>query len=181
MNPVFPGSASPRSHLAPVSPTGHVQRYPCPPGRSTHSPLCPHAPVTPKPISHYNKRDVASNRSSLQPVNYNGSVCVTTRQESPPVWTQEAYHPPRSKCSLWWSVWGGGVSPSSPHRPGYPSPCWDWMGVLQSGLQDWSLGLDRGIPNHHQDWMGIPPIWTGWGTPLPWWKHYFPSPFGCER
>ena len=59
--PRVPLSASPRSHLAPVSPTGHVQRYPCPPGRSTHSPRCPHAPTLHKPALHYYERATKEN------------------------------------------------------------------------------------------------------------------------
>ena len=47
------------------------------------------------------------------------------RQESPPAWTQEAYRPPRSKCSLCWSVswWGRGGGYPIQSKPGMGPPC----------------------------------------------------------
>ena len=75
------------------------------------------------------------------------------KQESPPAWTQEAYRPPRSKCSLCW--WGGGT-PSS-HG-----------GVPHSVMVGGTLG-----PLYHPDlaWGTPPPSRPGpggtWGTPPP--------------
>ena len=45
------------------------------------------------------------------------------KQESPPTWSQETYRPPRSKYSLWCSLWGGGGTQS---RLGVPLSCPDW-------------------------------------------------------
>ena len=82
-------------------------------------------------------------------------------QDSPPAWTQEAYCPPRSKCSLCWSVGGGGTpQPGMGYPPtwdGVPPPTWD-------GVPPWTwdgVHLPR-------IWDGVPP-WPdlGWGTPLP--------------
>ena len=95
------------------------------------------------------------------------------KQESPPVWTQEAYRPLCSKYSLCCSVSGkgdvlppawlgtGGNTPSSPTGGGTPIQP-DWGG------------------SHHQAGWGIPsPLnWMG-GTPQVWtdrhlWKQYLP-------
>ena len=104
------------------------------------------------------------------------------KQESPPAWTQEAYRPPRSKCSLCCSVGGvphpdlarggGGVPhpdltwsnpPPPPPGPGYhPERTWDqWCGKEPgTGVPPWKghgtsdLGKNMGL--------GYPPsqMWT---------------------
>ena len=65
------------------------------------------------------------------------------KQESPPSWTQEASNPPRSKCSLCYSIdWprgGGGVT--SPEEE-YPHP----------------VPMGEGVPH---------PVLMGWGVPPP--------------
>ena len=71
-------------------------------------------------------------------------------QENPPAWTQEAHHPPRSKCLLCW-LGGGGFTPSSlgwrvPPVPGLGGyPIQSWMGEVP---------------------QGAPCLDLGWGTPL---------------
>ena len=110
-------------------------------------------------------------------------------QESPPAWTQEAYCPPRSKCSLCWSVSGGDPIPClggtpSHVRGGYPIPGLE--GVIPS--QVWGVPRSRGreYPSHVQGGlsrpgMGYPPLPLArpgmgypprpeilrWGTSLP--------------
>ena len=90
------------------------------------------------------------------------------KQESRSAWTQEAYRPPHSKCSLCW--WRRGT-PSS-HGGGITPP---------PTIQTWD-----GVPPHHPDleWgTPLPPTDLGLGTPLPpesWtdthlWKHNLPS------
>ena len=77
------------------------------------------------------------------------------KQESPPAWTQEAYRPPCSKCSLCCSVswWGGGYIRGT---GGYLIQ--SWMG----GTPSWTWD---GVP--HISWMGYPHLDLEWGTPLP--------------
>ena len=93
------------------------------------------------------------------------------QQETPPAWTQEAHRPPRSKCSLCWSVsWGGGV-PHSVRENRVPHP------VLDGGYpKSWSW---RGVSPKSASTPGMDPIWTwdgvhpspcpdlGWGTSPP--------------
>ena len=92
---------------------------------------------------------------------------------------QEAYRPPRSKCSLCW--WGG--TPSS-HGRGYPIQSWwgstpsrpGWRVIwgthhhpdlaggyprVPTTIQTW-LGVPQGTP-HHSDLP--PPSRPDWGTP----------------
>ena len=95
---------------------------------------------------------------------------------------QEAYRPPRSKCSLCW--WGGVPYPvmvGGPHHPdlaggypGYPPPSKSGPGGYPGypHLPD----LAR-VPPHHPDLARVPPIKTwvgypppsrpGWGLPPP--------------
>ena len=49
----------------------------------------------------------------LQPEQVNRDM--QSKQESPPAWTQEAYHPPRRKYSLCCSVSEGGGGEGIPH------------------------------------------------------------------
>ena len=135
---------------------------------------------------------------------WNGMLCfccwskilqIHNQQESPPAWTQEAYRPPRSKCSLCWG-WGGtqsqvGGYPSQvqggvPHprsgggvtrprsRGGTLSQVW---GGVQSQMiiQTWLGGTHPdlvggypGYPPQPDVGWGTPP-WPdlGWGTPQP--------------
>ena len=76
-------------------------------------------------------------------------------QESPPAWTQEAYRPLHSKCSLWW--WG--ITQSS-NGGGIPHP------VMMGGTSS-SHGWE-GYPIQSW-WGGVPPIqsWPGMGYPPP--------------
>ena len=81
------------------------------------------------------------------------------KQESPPAWTQEAYRPPRSKCSLCCSVGGGGGDPSR-GQGGYP--ILTWLGKYSSPI------LTGGIPSWPgwripQSWLEGTPSWPGWG------------------
>ena len=71
-------------------------------------------------------------------------------QESPPAWTQKAYRPPCSKCSL-----------SSSDR-GYP------IQISMEGVS-WDTPVSRmGTPLPIQTWDGVPPIHTWDGvSPLP--------------
>ena len=89
------------------------------------------------------------------------SVATLTKhqqQESPPAWTQEAYRPPHSKCSLCWlgtsASHGGGGTPSS-HGRGLPH-----------------LVMVGGVPHPVmvgrypiQSWWGGYPIQSCWGYP----------------
>ena len=100
------------------------------------------------------------------------NTCILIlKQESPPAWTQEAYRPPRRKCSLcrWRGVphlgiVGGthpvmvGGTPSS-HGGGYSIQSWwgysiqSWWGYLPpSTIQTWL----KGYPTI-QTWPGYPP------------------------
>ena len=109
-------------------------------------------------------------------------VILFPKQESPPAWTQEAYRPPRSKCSLCWSVLGG-----------YPVPCLG--GYPIPGLGGYPISGPRGVPHPRsggvphprsrglstqsrhgmgyppgQTWDGVPPRQDlGWGTPSQTW------------
>ena len=90
------------------------------------------------------------------------------KQESPPVWTQEAYHPPCSKYSLCCSTW---VPPQAGYPPiltwlggtylGTPwqgtPPSWTWQGPPRLDLAGYPPGWT---------WQGTPPGWTWQGTPL---------------
>ena len=79
------------------------------------------------------------------------------KQGSPPAWTQEAYHPPCSKCSLCCSVWGvphpdlirGGV---------YPSP--------GQGVPNTNLSGGYPVLGYPPAGLGYPPAMTG----VPPWK-----------
>ena len=69
------------------------------------------------------------------------------QQESPPAWTQEAYHPPCSKyflcCPNWVPPWQGTPLAGYPPRQGTPRAGY---------LPGWT-------------WQGTPPSWTWQGTP----------------
>ena len=84
-------------------------------------------------------------------------------QESPPEWTQEAYHPPHSKCSLCWG--GGGYPIQSWGEVPHPDlPRGNLAGVPPPHHQDLA-----GVPSHHLDLAGvIPPTISTWlGYPPP--------------
>ena len=113
------------------------------------------------------------------------------KQESPPSWMQESYHPLCSKytlcCSSWgvtppsWPGWGGtpwGNPPSWTGMNGYPTPSWPGIGVplwpdLEWGSPcpdlGWGYPLSRprmGLPHpHHPDlgWV-YPPSRPGMGV-----------------
>ena len=107
----------------------------------------------------------------------NAPKIFTSWQESPPVWTQEAYCPPHSKCSLCCSVswWGWGVPPSNPEW-GIP-PIQSWMGVPlplsarwrypESGRMGVSHIKKDGVPIHQEGLGYAPPppveVWTSFG------------------
>ena len=87
-------------------------------------------------------------------------------QESPLAWTQDAYHPPHSKCSIcWWGICMGDT-PSS-DGGGYPIE-WCW-GVPHPGYPPPSRA-GPGVTPHHSDLAqrGTPsPSRPAWGTPPP--------------
>ena len=83
------------------------------------------------------------------------STHIYNKQKSPPAWTQKAYRPPHSKCSLCCSALG---TPASPGM-GYPPPPVTWMGVPPLPLVDQ---------------MGYPPT-NGEQTDIPKYKYYLPS------
>ena len=70
---------------------------------------------------------------------------MTRKQDSPPVWTQEAYRPPRSKYSIYYPVGGGRVP--HPWAGGYPSQAHPDLVRRRVGIPFWGT-----------------PIWD-WGTP----------------
>ena len=96
-----------------------------------------------------------------------------SKQESPPVWTQEAYRPPHScsKCLLFQGAGGtpdlGWGTPPTWTWDGVP-PTWTWDGVPPPP----GPGMGYPLPGPG---MGYPPTWTwdgvppyldlGWGTP----------------
>ena len=100
------------------------------------------------------------------------------KQESPPVWTQEAYRLSRRKCSLCWSVWGEGYPISG--LGGYPIQGLGGRGYLISGQGiphprvGYPIPWPEGTP--HRDLAGVPPTWDGvppflrpeMGYPPPW-------------
>ena len=105
-------------------------------------------------------------------------IYINNKQESPPAWTQEAYRPPCSKCSLCW--WGRGYPIQS--RGGYPIQSW-WGGTLGTPtiqnwlgkypIQSWWGGGYPGYPPPSRPGMGHPPPSDlGWGIPPP-------SDLGC--
>ena len=92
-------------------------------------------------------------------------------QESPPAWTQEAYRPPRSKCSLWR---GGYPNPGGYPIPGLGgTPCQVWEGYPMRGLGGTLCQVWGGVP--HPSSGGVPcPMLGGtpsqvqvWGVPHP--------------
>ena len=108
------------------------------------------------------------------------------KQESPPAWTQEAHHPPHSKCSLCCSVsWVGGVPQvlPPPSRPGlgYPLPSRPGLGYTPT-IQTWSgVGYPRYPPRPGtgysfptQSWDGVPPTQTWDGVPSQTWDVVLP-------
>ena len=95
-------------------------------------------------------------------------------QESPPAWTQEAYHPPCSEysfcCPNWvppWPGWGRGTLPG--YSPGSVPPSWPggypiWVPpgrVPPAGYPP------AGYPPGRVPPQGNPPGWTWQGTPSP--------------
>ena len=94
---------------------------------------------------------------------------IDLKQESPPAWPQEAYHPPRIKYLLCCSVSGGGYPVLA---RAVPQSCPSW-GVPQS----YSFhGAGTGHPHHGLGYphlelgyplarTGVPPAWD-WDTPL---------------
>ena len=109
------------------------------------------------------------------------STILKWKQESLPAWTPEAYLPPRSKCSLCWSVswWQGGGTLSSldggGDTLGYPHPDLGWAYPLTAG---W------GVPPPSRPGMGYPisrvgyppPSRPGMGYPLSGSGMGYPSP-----
>ena len=107
-----------------------------------------------------------------------------TKQESPPAWTQEAYRPPRSKCSL--CLVGGGVphpvmmggnpiiqtwpggTQDTPHHPdlaGVPPPFRPGWSTSPPSRPGWGTPHHpdlAGVPPHHQDLAGVPPTIKTW-------------------
>ena len=84
------------------------------------------------------------------------------KQESAPAWTQEAYRPPRSKCSLCCSV--------SWQREGYPiHPGWEDGYPIQSWFGDTTTQSWWGthpVLTWDLTWRGIPhPVLGGGGVP----------------
>ena len=111
------------------------------------------------------------------------------QQESPPAWTQEAYHPPRNKYTLCCSTWGYRILHAGtwPGLGGYPLPKSGWGdtpfpdldGVTPFPGQGTPVQTWDGSPPHpdlgpgwggrwvpHQEGCGYPPPhWEGWGYP----------------
>ena len=79
---------------------------------------------------------------------------LVVKQDSPPAWTQEAYRPPHSKCSLCWSIGGG--------YPEYPPQTWD--GVPPQTWDGVTPGPEMGYPPT-LTWDGVPPTLTWDGVP----------------
>ena len=116
-------------------------------------------------------------------------VKLKRKQERPPVWTQEAYRPPRSKYSLCCPILGGGVPHSWLGRYpipgkgvshlwpgwypnlGYPFPILIWLGgTPYSGTPCPDLVGRGGTPSWEGTWdqsLGYPPERT-WDQ----WKYY---------
>ena len=117
--------------------------------------------------------------------NINLVFFVKQIKHSPPAWKQEAYRPPRSKCSFCRPVIGGGGGGSTPSCSSLRDhPCWPWgtHPALATGypILSWLGGIPTWTP---------PPMWN-WGTggtsgsiircsdPPPWertwgqWKYY---------
>ena len=78
---------------------------------------------------------------------------ILKKQESPPAWTQEAYRPPRSKCSLCWGV-------PCPRSGGTLSQVW---GGTPSQVWEVPHPRSRGVPHARSGGYPIP----GWGVPCP--------------
>ena len=100
------------------------------------------------------------------------TVRIHFEQDNPPAWTQEAYRPPHSKCSLCWFIWGVGTQGTPPDlRWGTPPDLrWGTPSDLRWGTpQTWDGVPPRtwdGVPPRPE--MGYPPyLDLGWGTPLP--------------
>ena len=95
------------------------------------------------------------------------SIQIIRKQESPPVWMQEAYRPPCSKYSLCCPNW-------VPPQPGYPPAGYPlarvppgqgtpWQGTPLAGYPPRQGTPPARVPPH-------PPGWTWQGTPpaAPW-------------
>ena len=109
--------------------------------------------------------------SILATFRVNERVNLGTKQESPPVWTQEAYCMLCSKYMLCGSSWGNPPSSDlgSVYTPiltwdGGTPPSWTWDGVPL--LLTW----DGGTPPSWT-WVGVPPILTWDGVPPPHWQY----------
>ena len=105
-------------------------------------------------------------------------VWIPFEQESPPAWTQEAYRPPHSKCSLCWGgypsqVWGGTPSHVQgqgklprPRSRGVPHP--RSGGVLHPRSGGYPIPCLWGVPHLRSGGYLIPCLGGGtWGTPPP--------------
>ena len=115
-------------------------------------------------------------------------IPISFSTESPPAWMQEAYCPPRSKCSL--CRWGGGYPIQSwwgvPHAVmvgGYSIQ--SWWGVphpviVVGGTPSSHGGGVPWVPSTIYTWLGVPhPVMVGgtWGPPtIQTWLGYPPHP-----
>ena len=124
-------------------------------------------------------------------LSFSAKINLVLRQkarESPPSWPQEAYCPPRNKCSLCCYVWGRGYS--SPGW-GYPHSCPSWGGGYPSPVLTEGVPLSLGTPKPGLEYPPQPErdlepeTWErtwDWGTPphrvadTHLWKQYLPYP-----
>ena len=86
-------------------------------------------------------------------------------QESPPAWTQEAYRPPCSECSLCWSVGGGTPLRSRGWGERYPIPGPGGVPCPRSG--GYPVPCPGGYPIPGGYLARVPPCKTWDGVPPP--------------
>ena len=111
------------------------------------------------------------------------------QEENPPAWTQEAYRPSRSKCSLCCSISWQGV-PHPVLDGGYPIQCWTggipsslgWQGTpsslgWRSTPSSLGLGVPHQVPHPVLDGRVPLPTWTLDGaSPISWMGYPLPGP-----